>query len=190
MLRVCRRITDGLNLNILEVIQQEAEKRELSFMVIGGHAVNAHRFSRRTEDLDLLICKTNRDAWCGVMDTLGYSIFHDGGNFLQFKPPTSGEWPVDFMLVENATFDGMMAKSVTDTVETVEMRLPSIPHLVAMKLHAINHGPPHREMGDLHDIIMMLRQNKIDIESKEMQDVFAKHGNPEQYEQIRRASGK
>jgi hypothetical protein len=39
--------------------------------------------------------------------------------FLQFSPPTSGEWPVDFMLVETSTFDGMLAEAVTDMVEEV-----------------------------------------------------------------------
>lgn len=81
-------------MNILGVIRREAEANELMFMVIGGHAVNAHRFSRRTEDLDLLVCKTNRDAWCGVMEALDYSIFHDGRNFFNLarRQVGSGRW--------------------------------------------------------------------------------------------------
>ena len=67
---------------------------------------------------------------------------------------------MDFMLVETSTFDGMLAEAVTDMVEEVEVRLPYIPHLVAMKLHAVNHGPPHREMGDLHDIRSPAKQNR------------------------------
>lgn len=176
-------------MNILEAIHKAAGERGLGFILIGGHAVNAHRFSRHTEDLDVLICEDDREEWYSIMQGKGYSLFHDGGNFMQLSPPEKTAWPVDFMLVKHETFDRMIADAVVVEVAGVEISVPSIPHLVAMKLHAINHGPPHREMGDLHDIIMMLRNNEIDIASDAMQDVFLKHGKPEQYEQVRKACG-
>lgn len=177
-------------MNILEAIHKAAAGRGLSFMLIGGHAVNAHQFSRHTEDLDILICRDNRAEWFSILEAEGYSLFHDGGNFMQLSPPVKTAWPVDLMLVQQKTFDQMIADSIEVKVAGVTVQVPSVPHLVAMKLHAINHGPPHREMGDLHDIIMVLRKNEIDIESDAIQDVFLKHGKPEQYDQVRKACGR
>jgi hypothetical protein len=82
------------------------------------------------------------------------------------------------MLVETSTFDGMLAEAVTDMVEEVEVRLPYIPHLVAMKLHAVNHGPPHREMGDLHDIIMYSGKTESTLNRKHCRMFFRNTGTP------------
>mgnify|MGYP001287380693 CR=1 FL=1 len=58
-------------------------------------------------------CLVRRDGSARLLDISRWR------KFLQFSPPTSGEWPVDFMLVETSTFDGMLAEAVTDMVEEV-----------------------------------------------------------------------
>jgi hypothetical protein len=46
----------------------------MSFLVIGGHAVNAHGASRMTFDLDLLVRRSDLEKWRELMERLGFVI--------------------------------------------------------------------------------------------------------------------
>jgi hypothetical protein len=74
-------------------------ERRLSFLVIGGHAVNAYGYSRVTQDLDILVAREQRSEWCVALEAKGFSMHYDGGVFLQMTPPEGCCWAVDLMLV-------------------------------------------------------------------------------------------
>ena len=68
-------------MNIFELLNRESETRNLPFLIIGGHAVNSHGYSRFTHDLDLLVQKHNRSDWIRTLEGNGFALFHDGKNF-------------------------------------------------------------------------------------------------------------
>lgn len=52
-----------------------SSQRQLPFLVIGGHAVNAYGYSRETADLDILVNKADRDQWLSWFHSLNYTIY-------------------------------------------------------------------------------------------------------------------
>src|SRR5512139_2387479 len=130
-------------------INSAAQARKLDFLVIGGLAVIFYGYSRDTADLDLLVQRKDRNAWLELMLQLKYTVANERENFFQFVPPQQGAWPVDLMLVKEATFGPMLAAAREVEMYGVSLRIPSLQNLLALKLHALKHGRADRYFKDL-----------------------------------------
>ena len=164
-----------------------AREHGLSFLVIGGFAVIFHGYSRDTADLDLLVARKARPEWMDLFSTLGYSVFRDAGNFLQLTPPKAGAWPVDLMVVSESTFEPMMAAGMEVEMYGAMVRIPSLDHLLALKLHVLKHGHVGRFSKDFLDVEGLVRVNALDPRSEKMRQMFLKYGTLDLYEKISRA---
>ena len=174
---------------IISAIVQAAKQNGLRFLVIGGHAVAHHHYSRTTEDTDLLIATEDRNGWIATITGLGYGLFHDGGNFLQFKPVVGDGWRLDLMLVNQETFQKMFAASETGTLEGMSVAMPSLAHLLAMKLHALKNAGGIRTLKDMNDVVNLLVNNKVDVSSEEFRQLVLKHGTIEIYTKLATTCG-
>jgi predicted nucleotidyltransferase len=174
-------------MGLLQQIVTETQNRGLDFLVIGGHAVNFYGYSRDTADLDLLIRQDARAAWTEMFSRLAFVIDRDAGIFIQFAPPTQAEWPVDLMLVREPTFVGMLAASRQVEMYGARLRIPSLEHLIALKLHALQHTRPRRFLKDFQDVEGLVRINHLDLQSEKVRQMFLKYGNLDLYEKIVRA---
>lgn len=146
-----------------------------------------HGFPRSTFDLDLLVRRQDRDKWVQLAHGLGYSLMEEGPAFVQFNAPNVDTFPLDLMLVDESTFSKMGADAVPAPPNEPGVRVVSLPHLLALKCHAVKHGHPGRVVKDADDVIRLIQNNRIDPESQEIRAVFEKHGTPEFYEKVRRA---
>lgn len=171
-------------MGLFQTINREAQSRKLRFVVIGGLAVNLHGYSRDTADLDLLISRDERSSWLTVFGELFYGIFRDEDAFLQLSPPLKGAWPVDLMLVSEATFAPMHKAGIEVEMYGERVLIPTLEHLLALKLHALRHGPAERHDKDYLDVKNLVRINRIDLGSERIRQLFEKHGTMELYEQI------
>ena len=63
--------------------------------------------------------------------------------------------------------------------------VPSLNHLVALKLHAIKYNPKIREYRDLADIMELIRINKVEVKDREFKNLCLKYGTEELYNKIR-----
>lgn len=171
-------------MGLFEQIDAEARSRDLRFLVIGGLAVNFYGYSRDTADLDLLIQRDQQAAWRELFSRLGYTLDHDAETFVQLAPPRSGEWPVDLMLVREPTFSPMLADSRQVEMYGTPVRIPSLPHLLALKLHALKHTRPHRFLKDFQDVEGLVRINQLDLKSEKVRELFLKYGNLDLYEKV------
>ncbi len=147
----------------------------------------AHGYSRHTMDLDLLVRKADREMWIKALAALGYESFHSHENFEQFRSKNQ-DIDLDLMFVGNATFEGMFGASKKTSLGPVEARIPSLPHLIALKLHVLRQGLAHRVLGDLDDVIQLVLVNAIDLDQAEWRELFEKYGSQELYEKARFAS--
>lgn len=175
-------------MGFFHTIHDEARRRNLQFLVIGGLAVNLHGHARDTADIDLLVLNETRALWLEIFKGLGYTIFRDGGIFIQLDPPEKGAWPVDLMLVNAATFAKMMQASQEEDVYGARLRIPCLQHLLTLKVHALKNSHAGRFMKDFMDVENLIRIHKLDIRSEEYRVMFLKYGTPELYEKIIRAS--
>ncbi|MGO8764472.1 MAG: hypothetical protein ACLQSR_04960 [Limisphaerales bacterium] len=177
-------------MNFFETIAAESSKTDLQFLVIGGLAVNLYGYSRDTADLDLLICSTHKDQWLGIFSRLQYSVFADAGSFIQLSSPTQTAWPVDLMLVREKTFEPMFAASRVVDLYGSSARIPTIEHLLALKLHALKNTHLQRFLKDFMDVENLIRINKLDIKSEKIRQLFEKYGTMELYEKVSAALAK
>jgi predicted nucleotidyltransferase len=176
-------------MGLFQTIQVEAEKRKLPFLVIGGLAVNFYGTSRETADLDLLILRDARASWLDLFLAQGYSIFHDAGTFIQLSAPSKDVMPIDLMLVRESTFTPMLAAGREVEMFGAPLRIPSLDHLIALKLHALRHGHRGRNLKDFLDIENLVQVNKIDMQSDKARSLFLKYGTVDIYEKISQACG-
>lgn len=165
-------------------LAEEAARSGLQFLVIGGHAVAHHHYPRTTEDTDILVCSDDREEWLRLAEGCGLTLFHDGGNFLQFTPPEPTGWRLDLMLVNASTFAKMVDASETDTLEGQTVKLPSLDHLLALKLHALKNARGIRVLKDMDDVANLITNNRIDVRSTTFRELVLKYGTAELYEKL------
>src|SRR6185436_12411634 len=97
-------------------------------------------YSRDTADLDLLIPAGARADWLSVLGGLGYTVYSDKDVFVQLSPPKEGAWPVDLMLVREPTFQSILDHGIQTEMFGARLLVPSLEHLLMLKLHALNHS--------------------------------------------------
>jgi hypothetical protein len=168
------------------LLHAKAEERGLRYLVIGGHAINTYGEPRATLDVDFLVCKADLDGWRRLLEEEGFKSFSVSESFLQFNPPYGTNWRLDLMLVQPGTFDSIYEASRAVSCLGIQARVPSPQHLIALKLHALRHGPEHRYEKDFGDIITLGRNAKLDPASEELRQIFDRFGSPELYEQFKR----
>jgi predicted nucleotidyltransferase len=168
-------------------IHQEAGQRNLRFLVIGGLAVNHYGYSRETGDLDFFISQDDRAGWLTLLQDFGYTSHNDGGSFIQYNPPADNAWPVDLMLVQDKTFAPIFAASQEADFFGTKSRVPSLEHLIALKLHAIKNTRMTRFLKDFLDVEYLIRLNRLDIKSNKIRGLFDKYGTPDLYEKVSRS---
>jgi len=80
------------------------------------------------------------------------------------------------MIVDDPTFSEIESKGQLVRIAGQEFRVPSLLHLIALKLHAIKFSPKLRYDRDLPDIMNLIRINKLDAQSGEFKEICAKFG--------------
>ena len=173
-------------MSLFNRLNEAAMQAGLRFIVIGGHAVISHGYQRGTEDADILVDKEDRARWRALVEGLGYRFRHDGGAFLQFTSPDAAWWDLDLMLVPAATFQELLRDAGPAQVEGAAVVVPSLQHLLALKLHALKHARGLRVLKDMDDVAHLLLDNGVDVRAEWVRQLFEKHGTPELYERILR----
>ena len=172
-------------MEILRVIKERASRRGLDFLVVGGHAVCSYGIDRQTGDLDLCVRRPDVDAWRALLADLGYVPYHEKEGFVQLRPPEIGQWPVDLMVVDEATFRGLMEDGRPVCFVDTTVQVPSVLHLIAMKLHALRSNPEHRERKDLDDVVSLIERQGLVIDDEGFRRLCARFVTEEIYGKIR-----
>ncbi len=170
-----------------EIITACATKAKLPFLIIGGHAVIAHGYARTTVDLDFLISKADRGAWLSWFLTLGYQPSLEHENFAQLRSSAGGV-DVDLMLVPSATFAAMQAASAPAALGGVNARVPSLEHLLALKLHVLKQNLRHRTLRDLDDVINLVSVNGLNLLEDHWKALFQRYGDAGLYAKVLQAT--
>ena len=171
-------------MNLFESLERESRARALRLLIIGGHALNAYGYTRVTQDLDILIDREERVHWLTALESLGFRLHYDGGVFLQTMPPAGCRWPLDLMLVSSQTFSTMYESSRETEMGECRLRVPSLEHLIALKLHVLKQGLSHRGFKDFMDVLSLIQANDLDVGSDSFKALCKKYGNAGVYERI------
>jgi hypothetical protein len=173
-------------MGLFQQINEESQRRNLQFLVIGGLAVNLHGYPRDTADLDLLVRKDARDEWMKLFSGLGYTLLKEKEAFAQLDPPKAGAWPVDLMRVQEQTFRGIFNHGLRVEIYGERLLIPALEHLIALKLHALKHSHAGRFLKDYLDVENLVRANNVSLAAENVRQLFLKYGTLELYEQLSR----
>lgn len=159
-------------------------------LVCGGHAVNAHQVIRKTGDLDLVVRERDVPEWRTHLVGFGYGVFHEDTAFLQLRPPTTTGWPIDLVVVDDGTFDAMKGAARPFTFGGATCLIPSVEHLIAMKLHAIRFGGEARMRKDGIDVVELAEVNGIDLLGADFRSLCERFADARVYERVLQYAGK
>lgn len=159
----------------------------MPFLVIGGHAVNAYGISRQTGDLDLLVPLRNRAQWHALMLRIKFSAIQDDERFARYIPPDLAAWPIDFMFVDDETFEKLHSESKPANIGVAETRTVSARHLLILKIHALNQDQSHRETKDFNDAFGLLRAGVTGVTPEELLTFCTRYANRALYDKLRPA---
>lgn len=177
-------------MTVLRTLAELAEQDGLEFIVCGGHAVNAYQVIRKTGDIDLVVRERDASRWKARLTGLGYTVFHESGAFLQLQPQSPAAWPMDLLLVDDGTFDAMRRSGKLFRFGDATCLIPSLEHLIAMKLHALRFSGEKRMRRDAVDIIDLAEQGGIDLEGDRFRNLCDRFGDRRVQERILQYAGK
>lgn len=171
-------------------LARDAGQEGLPFLIVGGHAVNAYGYLRTTLDADLLVPEGRADEWRAFWERRGYRCFHASDAFLQFRAAVpSVQFPVDIMIVSEATFSSMSESRHCLEIGGARMDVPDPLHLIALKLHALKSPSRASRDRDVSDIAGLVRSCGIDTRGVEFRQVMERYGDESTRIEIERRLG-
>lgn len=176
-------------MEILRTIKFYCEAKDLRFIMIGGHAVNSYGLSRQTGDIDLLARSEDSFEWDKLLKKLRYIEFQRTKVFARFRPGELAAWPIDLMFVDSNTFEKMYAEAFEFDFGIVTVKIASLRHLIALKIHALKTPQKHRELKDYGDILELLRRNKNALTHNELKALCEKYASLELFYRLEKDLG-
>ncbi|MCX5751707.1 MAG: nucleotidyl transferase AbiEii/AbiGii toxin family protein [Candidatus Saganbacteria bacterium] len=167
---------------IFHLISTISKKEGISCVIIGGFAINFYKVTRATADVDFLITKEDFNKILVFLEKAGYKEDYTQKVFTRLKSSDRASlMDVDFMFVDKETLDGIVKEGKEVSIAGQKFMVPSLNHLIALKLHSLKHNLKIRENKDLPDIIDLIRINKINFKGKEFKALCLKYGTEEIY---------
>lgn len=169
---------------IFHLISDIFAKKSVTGILIGGFAVNYYKVTRQTADIDFLITREDFESILSLLEENGFKQDSIQEVFARFIGGKKYLMDLDFMFVDKETFDKIIKEGKETDIAGVKFTVPSLNHLIALKLHAIKYNPKLCEYKDLSDIIELIRNNKVNVKDAEFKNLCLKYGTQELYSKI------
>ena len=118
------------------------------------------------------------------MEKAGYKKVLLQQNFVQLQSNRLSLLDVDFMFVDQDTLKKIMTEGEKLKIVGQTFIVPSLYHLIALKLHSIKHNTKIRLTKDFPDIINLIRINRVNVKDKKFKELCLKYGTAEIYDRI------
>jgi hypothetical protein len=161
--------------SLVELLHRAEQRGELRYFLIGGRSLEAHGIVRFTKDVDFLIAATDIPAMSAELTKAGYNKQVETAIFSRWAHPSMSVDDVDLMYVRQDIFEKLLTDCVWLNFGATAVRVPSIPSLIALKLHAIRNNP-ERESKDGHDISELVKHSDGSMTKPILEALFAKYG--------------
>lgn len=169
---------------IFHLLSDVFTKADAASVLIGGFAVNYYKVSRQTADVDFLITKEDFEMIRNLLEEKGFKKDYEEVVFARLIGDKPYMMDIDFMFVDKDTLDKIINEGKKISIARQKFIVPSLNHLIALKLHAIKHNPKIREYKDLPDVIQLIRINKLSVKDSEFKALCLKYGTEELYNKI------
>lgn len=169
--------------NALEILCESFARESVDFMLIGGFALAAHGVVRQTMDVDCLIDEADSGSADKALTGCGYRQGFKADSFVKYEHQSGLFMDIDVMLVDEETFGKMRDRSSIEQIGDADIRVPSVSHLLALKLHAVKNNP-RRELKDLGDAVELLRHGKDVVPRDELREICERYGPEGVFERL------
>lgn len=166
-----------------------SKKAAVPCVLIGGFAINFYKVTRNTLDIDFLITKEDFTKIKDPLLAAGYAEEFATDVAVRFSNKTDA-LDIDFMIVDDLTREKIIKDGKTAEIVGEKLIIPSLNHLIALKLHAIKNNRKNRIWKDLPDIIRLIQINNVDCRNGAFKEICLKYGNNEIYQIILKNCGK
>ena len=170
--------------SVFQLMSELIAEQGISCVLIGGFAVNFHKVSRQTGDIDFLITEEDFAKISGILEKSGYEKVSGGDTFVHFKSKRLPLMNMDFMFIDKDVIKKMMGEGEKLKIGRYKFTVVSLNHLIALKLHSIKHNFKLRFTKDFPDIINLIRVNGVNIKDKSFKELCLKYGTQEIYKKI------
>ena len=170
--------------SVFHLISELTKKEGVSCILIGGFAVNYYKVTRQTADVDFLVTKEGFEKIFHSLKRAGYKKGLEQENFAQLKSTKVSLMDVDFMFVDQQTLAKILKESCKIKIAKQDFFVPSLDHLIALKLHSIKYNSSIRLTRDLPDIINLIRINEVEFKNSKFKGLCLKYGTEEIYQKI------
>lgn len=170
--------------SIFHLLSDLFAKEDISCVLIGGFAVNYYKVTRQTADIDFLITQDDFVKLLSPLQKEGYTQDYAQEVFVRLTTRKSYLMDLDFMFVDKETLDKIIKDGKEISIARQKFMIPSLEHLIALKLHAVKYNLKLRIFKDIPDIINLIRINKVDAKSEKFKELCLKYGTQELYQKI------
>jgi len=170
--------------SIFDLISAITEKTGISYVLIGGFAVNYYKISRQTADVDFLITVKGYKKILSLLEEAGFKQDYSQEVFARLSAKKTGLLDLDFMFIDEQTMGKILKDGKKISIAGKKFVVPSLEHLIALKLHAIKYNPKARELKDFLDIVDLIRVNHMNAKDNKFRTLCLKYGTIELYGKI------
>ena len=168
------------------LVAKASKKSGVPCVLIGGFAINFYKVTRDTLDIDFLITKEDFAKIKDALIIAGYAEEFATDVAVRFSNKKETV-DIDFMIVDKATREKIIKDGKEIEVVGERLVIPSVNHLIALKLHAIKNNQKNRILKDLPDIVNLIKINKVDYNDKQFKEMCLKYSSEEIYQTIIKA---
>ena len=170
--------------SVFHLISDVTHKEGVPCVLIGGFAVNYYKVTRQTADVDFLIMKQDFDKILKSLESAGYQQTLSQDIFVKLESKRISLLDVDFMFIDQGTLNKILKDGKEIKIAGQKFIVPSLHHLIALKLHSIKHNYKIRFVKDFPDIVNLIRNNKVNIQGMELKQLCLKYGTKDIYQQL------
>lgn len=170
--------------NVFDLIADIFKQTNTRGILIGGFAINYYKVTRNTVDVDFLITVKDYEKTINALLLSGYRKDSAGEVFTRLTSDDLKFIDLDFMCVDEETFAKVLKEGICIKIAGHDFIVPSLIHLIALKLHAIKCNPQMRIFKDLPDIVGLIKANRLDPLTNEFKEWCLKYGTEDIYNKI------
>ena len=152
-------------------------KSGVPLLLTGRHALLAHGAPSEVPDNECE-CAISADSEKLINEHFArnqWSVVYRTPFFAKFRLLSTGTPVIKVLFLDATTFGQLLAASTEHTFDSITMRVPSLIHVIAMKLQGIKHEP-QREIEALPEVLMLLRANLSRWQAEELEAACKRFG--------------
>jgi len=167
-----------------KLVAEGIQKSGRPLILIGGQAMALRGYQRATLDIDFMMTETDYEKLKPVLSGEGYHEVARTAVAAKLSPESENLLDMDILFVDEKTFCAVQKDAKKETFQGVSFLVPSVEHLIALKLHAIKQQPGARELKDLGDIVELIKSNHLNAHEESFKKLCLKFGTPDIYKKI------